>query len=146
MTPDPHLLDVNVLIALVDPMHVHHRRAMAWFTSSGQSSWMTCPTTQNGAIRVISGPKYPQSGVTPSIVIGVVKNLTKVGNHTFVPDNISLLDDTRIHAHGLRQSRQVTDSYLLALAVSAGATLATFDQRINSDAVQHGRNRVFLVP
>jgi len=87
--------------------------------------WMTCPTTQNGAIRIISGTKYPQSDITPSIVIGVIKNLIEVGNHSFVPDRVSLLDETRIVANSLHRSSQVADSYLLALAVSTGAKLAT---------------------
>jgi toxin-antitoxin system PIN domain toxin len=142
----PYLLDVNVLISLVDTMHVHHRRAMHWFTSSGQSNWMTCPTTQNGAIRIISGTKYPQTGITPATVIGVVQNLIQIGNHRFLPDDISLLDNSRFNADGLLRGSQVTDSYLLALAVSAGATLATFDRRMTAAAVRDGQDRVFFIP
>jgi predicted nucleic acid-binding protein len=113
MNPHAYLLDVNVLISLVDPMHVHHRRAMDWFSAPGSSNWLTCPTTQNGTIRISSGPKYSQNGFTPSMVIEVVRNLIDVGNHPFVPDNISLLDANHINAEGLRRGSQVTDSYLL---------------------------------
>ena len=146
MNSRAYLLDVNVLISLVDTMHVHHRRATDWFTASGSSNWLTCPTTQNGAIRIISGTKYPQTGIAPSIVIEVLRNLIDVGNHAFVPDNISLLDDIRIDVSGLRRASQVTDSYLLAIAASVGATLATFDIRIDTGAVREGRDGVFLVP
>lgn len=146
MTSQAYLVDVNVLISLVDPMHLHHRRAMDWLTASGSSNWLTCPTTQNGAIRIISGNRYPQSGISPSMVIDVVRNLIHVGNHSFVPDNISLMDDTHINAERLRRSSQVTDSYLLALAASVSVTLATFDQRIDIAAVRHGQDRLLLIP
>jgi uncharacterized protein len=142
----PYLLDVNVVISLIDPMHVHHRRAMDWFTSSGRSNWMTCPTTQNGAVRIMGNANYPQLDLTPSMVIETLRRLTSVGNHTFVPDNISLLNDGHIDAEGLRRSAQVTDSYLLALAASVDASLATFDRRIDTNAVRLGRDRVFLIP
>ncbi len=95
MNPHAYLLDVNVLILLVDPMHVHHRRAKDWFSASGSWNWLTCPTTQNGTTRIGIGigigPKYSQNGFTPSMVIDV-------GNHSFVPDNIGLLHANHINA------------------------------------------------
>ncbi len=140
----PYLLDVNVLVALVDPLHGHHRRAMTWFTSAGRTNWMTCPTTQNGVIRIVSNPKYSPSTVAPARIIEVLRRLTAVGNHTFIPDSVSLLDGTHVDPEQLRQSKQVTDTYLLALSAAANATLATFDQRISTDAVARGQ--LFLIP
>jgi hypothetical protein len=79
---------------------------MYWLSASGSSNWRTRPTTHNGTIRISSGPKSSQTGFTPSMVIDVVRNLIDVGNHSFVPDNISLLDANHINAEGLRRGSQ----------------------------------------
>jgi predicted nucleic acid-binding protein len=55
------LLDVNVLIALIDPGHVAHDDAHAWFQAEGQAGWSTCPLTENGVVRIVGNPKYPNS-------------------------------------------------------------------------------------
>jgi uncharacterized protein len=38
-----HLLDVNVLVALLDPAHLHHDAAHAWFEVKREGGWATCP-------------------------------------------------------------------------------------------------------
>ena len=60
-----YLLDVNVLIALVDPAHVHHEPAHAWFSQQGSTSWATCPMTENGLLRIVGHPRYPNSPGSP---------------------------------------------------------------------------------
>lgn len=57
------LLDVNVLIALFDPAHIHHGSAHNWFAEIGQSAWATCPVTENGVIRIVGDPRYRNSPV-----------------------------------------------------------------------------------
>jgi len=138
------LLDVNALIALLDPTHAHHDRAHAWFAGPGKDDWISSPTTQNGTVRVVSHPKY--SNAQPvAVVLESLESLTRVGNHRFVPDTVSLLGAGVVRAN-LLSSAQVTDTYLVRLAVSLGARLATFDARIVTTAVHDAEGAVFRIP
>lgn len=132
------LLDVNVLIALIDPAHVHHDRAHDWFTGTGSADWLSCPTTQNGVIRIVSHPRYANAQPSPGPVIESLRSLARTGSHRFVPDDLSLLDDTAVRTGRLLSSAQVTDTYLLARAAALGAVVATFDQRFPTSAVNSG--------
>jgi toxin-antitoxin system PIN domain toxin len=138
-----HLLDVNVVIALIDPLHVHHERAHRWF-SKREGRWHTSPTVQNGVIRVVSNPKYPNSQPAP-VVLASLASLAAHADHVFLPDAVSLLDSS-VHTERLLSSSQVTDTYLLHLAASNDARLATFDTRIVTSAVPSGAEVVFTVP
>lgn len=62
------LLDVNVVIALLDPSHIHHDRAHAWFDSDGKHRWFTCPLVENGVVKIVSHPRYPNPS-SPSTVL-----------------------------------------------------------------------------
>lgn len=140
-----YLLDVNVVIALIDPSHIHHDRAHAWFTTTGSPHWFSCPTTQNGAVRIVSHPRY-SNAQPPPVVVASVRSLTSVGHHRFIPDQISLLDPSHVQPGALQSSGQVTDTYLLALAVDAGASLATFDTRLVTAAVPAGAQHLLSIP
>lgn len=124
------LLDVSVLIALIDPAHTEHLTAHAWFANEYQAGWATCPLTENGALRILSNPKYPNSPGAPAQVLPALHSLLSQPGHVFWPDDISLLSDRLIAQDRLLTSGQLTDSYLLALAVSNGGRLATFDRRL----------------
>lgn len=132
------LLDVNVLIALIDPAHVHHDAAHAWFDASGKNNWATCPLTENGIIRIVSHPKYPNCVGTPAVAIAVITRLRQLPGHDFWPDDISLTDNRHIKSARLLSSAQVTDTYLLALARAHEGQLATFDNRLVADGVHDG--------
>jgi len=132
------LLDVNVLIALIDPAHVQHDRAHDWFAACAQQAWATCPLTENGVLRIVGHPRYPSSPGTPAAVAELIAALRNLPGHEFWPDDISVLDSRRIEAARLLDSAQVTDSYLLALASAHGGRLATFDRRLVTDAVING--------
>ena len=132
------LLDVNVLIALIDPAHVHHDSAHEWFAMEGMQSWASCPMTQNGVLRIVGHSSYPNSPGTPAAVAPLLAGLLALPGHVFWPDDISLLDSAKSDPARLLASSQVADSYLLALAVAHGGQLATFDRRIVADAVHHG--------
>ena len=56
------LLDVNVLVALFDPDHVHHEAAHVWFAATRGAGWATCPLTENGVVRVLSNPSLLHHG------------------------------------------------------------------------------------
>jgi toxin-antitoxin system PIN domain toxin len=131
-----YLLDVNVLLALADPMHVHHEAAHRWFASRESPAWATCPITENGFVRVASHPGYPNRPGDVPVVLSVLRQLCAAQGHQFWSDDVSLPAVLRpgavvTHAH-------VTDVYLLGLAVHRSGQLATFDARIPAAAVQGG--------
>ena len=130
------LLDVNVIIALFDPDHAFHERAHAWWAVNRSSGWASCPLTENGVVRIMSNPHYSaKARFTPSDLIGRLRQFADQTNHEFWPDDISLRDEKRFVAGRLRGSRQLTDLYLLALAVKHHGRLATFDRGIPLSAV-----------
>jgi toxin-antitoxin system PIN domain toxin len=133
-----YLLDVNVLIALIDPAHVRHDDAHHWFAGKGMKAWATCPITENGVLRIVGNSRYPSSPGNPAAVADILLVLRGLGSHAFWPDDISLLDASAADATRLLNSAQVTDSYLLALAKAHGGQLATFDRQLVADAVVGG--------
>jgi uncharacterized protein len=140
-----YLLDVNVLIALIDPTHVSHADAHRRFAQEGSASWATCPITQNGVMRIVSNPRYPNTPGSPAVVAAVLSRLQSLAGHVFWPDDISLLDERRIDAGRLLTAGQVTDSYLLALAVANGGQLASLDRRLSVTSVHGGRSGLRLI-
>jgi len=138
------LLDVNVLIALVDPAHVQHDTAHEWFAAH-QQSWATCPLTENGLLRIVGHARYPNSPGSPSAVAPLLAGLRALPGHVFWPDDISLMDSERFNLARLLTSGQVTDSYLLALACAHGGQLASFDRRLVTAAVRGGSKGLHLI-
>ncbi|MEP6766159.1 MAG: TA system VapC family ribonuclease toxin [Gemmatimonadaceae bacterium] len=129
------LLDVNVLIALLDADHSSHRAAWAWFTEHGNDGWASCPITQNGCIRIISHSGYPNTRSVTEVVERL-RAATAHSAHEFWPDGQSLLDGTVIDPTRVHGPKQLTDVYLLALAVSNEGRLVTFDAGISLSAVK----------
>ena len=137
------LLDVNVLIALLDADHSLHARAMQWFGENARSGWASSPITQNGCIRIMSNPGYP-SALPVRLVMERLGEACASTYHEFWPDDVSLLDarvadPTRIHG-----PRQLTDLYLLSLAVRHGGRLVTFDAAVSVDAVKGAQKKHLL--
>ncbi len=139
------LLDVNVLIALIDPTHVQHDRAHDWFAQKGRRAWATCPLTENGVLRIVGNARYPNSPGSPAAVAEAVAVLRGLGGHEFWPDDVSLFDPNRVDTTRLLNSAQITDSYLLALAGAHQGQLATFDRHVVSDAVIEGRKTLHCI-
>lgn len=139
------LLDVNLLIALIDPAHVGHDAAHRWFETEGAADWATCPLTENGVIRVVGHPKYPNTPGSTAIVIQVVRQLRELPGHHFWPDAISLVGSSHIDPGQVLTSTQVTDTYLLALAVEKGGRLATLDRRLSPKAVKSGKASLHVI-
>lgn len=136
-----HLLDVNVLVALFDPGHIHHDTAHEWFASAGGAAWATCPLTENGFVRVLSNPAYPGRRTTAADAAGRLAQLTARPGHTFWGDEISILDPSRVSVGALTGYREITDAYLLALAVSRSGALATLDGGVRLGAVPGAKPR-----
>lgn len=141
----PWLPDVNVLIALLDPLHVHHDPAHDWFAGRGDAIWATCPLTQNSVLRIIGHPRYPNSPGTPAAVAPSLAALLALPGHAFWPDDLSLLDPQRVDASRLLNASQITDSYLLALAMAHGGKLVTLDRRLVASAVLGGAQALQLI-
>lgn len=139
------LLDVNVLIALMDPVHIAHDAAHRWFDEAGRHEWATCPLTENGVIRIVGHVRYPNSPGSPAEAAKLVARLREHPGHRFWPDDISLVEADRVDAGMLSASHQVTDSYLLALAVAHGGQLATFDRKLSARAVRGGQAALHLI-
>lgn len=139
------LLDVNVLIALIDPAHVQHDRAHDWFAAKGRRGWATCPLTENGVLRIVGHARYPNSPGTPAAVAELLSILRALGGHEFWPDDVTLFDAQRVDSTRLLDSGQVTDTYLLTLALAHGGKLATFDRRMVTDAVLNGAKALHLI-
>lgn len=139
------LLDVNVIIALIDPVHVGHHAAHDWFGREGRGSWATCPVTENGVIRIVGHPKYPNTPGSPAEVAAILSQLRTLPGHEFWPDDISLVGADHIDATQILTPGQVTDSYLLALAVARRGRLATFDRRLSAKAVTGGKGALRLI-
>jgi toxin-antitoxin system PIN domain toxin len=136
------LLDINVLLAALDSDHIDHTRATEWLASEIGDGWASCAITQNGFVRIISQPRYP-SPITPSEAVDLLGRACAEPHHEFWLSDVSVLDERvidRTHLHG---PRQVTDAYLLALAVRYAGRLVTFDDGIPLSAV-HGATRDHL--
>lgn len=138
------LLDINVLIALFDPAHVHHERARAWWVSERRQGWASCPLTQNGFLRVISGPGYPRP-IAIAEAVSILSMQLELPGHEFWTDNVSLLDARLFAADRILGPKQLTDIYLLGLAVKHDGRLATLDRTIPLAAVRDAESRHLAV-
>jgi toxin-antitoxin system PIN domain toxin len=138
------LLDVNVLVALFDGNHSLHASAMRWFDDHGDAGWASCPITQNGCIRVMSQPAYPER-VPVATVVERLRQATAHRAHEFWADDASILDDATVDPTRIHGPAQVTDVYLLALAVARGGRLVTLDQAIPLAAVKGAQKKHLVV-
>jgi toxin-antitoxin system PIN domain toxin len=124
------LLDVNLLIALAWPNHVHNRAALRWFDKNQKSGWATCPLTESGFVRVSSNPRILPEARSPREAIALLRRMVALAGHVFWQDDISIaasdfIDETKLLGH-----RQITDAHLLAVALRHGGRLATLDRGV----------------
>ncbi len=134
------LLDVNVIIALLDPDHAFHERAHDWWAEHMKRGWASCPLTENGVVRIMSNPNYSQeTRFTPADMIGRLRTFVGQTDHEFWPDEISLRDEKIFATERIHSSQQLTDLYLLALAAKHHGRLVTFDQGIPLSAISNAK-------
>lgn len=134
------LLDVNVLISLLDADHIHHRIAVDWMERNAGEGWASCPITQNGCIRIMSQPGYPNS-IPAALVAERLAEAAALPSHVFWSDDVSLLSRGQIDWTRILGARQVTDAYLLTLAVRHDGRFVTFDQAVPMAAVPGADHR-----
>jgi predicted nucleic acid-binding protein len=139
------LPDVNTLLALLDPMHIHHEAAHHWYASQSPLRIMLCSHVENGVIRVASQPKYPNCLGTGAKVREALGNFVRQVKAESCSTEVSLLDDGILLKPELLTPSRVTDLYLLALAAANGVRLATFDKRIPSQAVAGGEEALEII-
>ncbi|WBQ19080.1 TA system VapC family ribonuclease toxin [Sphingobium yanoikuyae] len=140
-----YLLDVNVLVALIDPNHVGHEAAHLWFEAEGSKAWATCPITENGVIRIVGNVRYPSTPGSPAEVASIMAQMCRLPGHSFWAEDISLLNADHVDASQILTSAQVTDTFLLALAVARKGKLATFDRRLTARGVAGGKDAIHLI-
>jgi uncharacterized protein len=138
------LFDVNVLVALLDAGHLHHRVATDWLGRHARQGWASCPLTQNGCVRILSLPAYPNPQ-SPQAVAERLATATADRSHAFLPDSVSLLQPGSVRWDRVLGARQITDVYLLALAVANKARLVSFDRAIPLAAVPAAKPQHLLV-
>ena len=137
------LLDVNVLLALFHEGHVHHDVAHDWFVDQGASGWASCPLTENGLLRILGSPARVKEHLPLRDVSDLLKTFCDHSAHQFWPDDISIRDTDRFNVEAIRGHQQVTDVFLLGLAVKHGGRFVTLDQRVPLAAVK-GATRACL--
>jgi hypothetical protein len=130
----PALLDVNVLIALIDPSHEFHDAAHAWFERNRRFGWATCPITENASLRILGKPGYPYLGLSVAEVRGIVAELCSGAEHLFWADSISVLAGERFDLSGVGP-RGLAGVYLVGIAVANDGRVATFERGIRLESV-----------
>lgn len=142
------LLDVNLLIALAWPNHVHHVPALRWFRGRGDALWATTPVTESGFIRVSCNAATTPAAVAPTAALGLLERMYRLPGHVFLADDVALLvgspPECLLAPQRVVTYRQVTDAHLIALARRHGVRLATFDRGLA--ALVAGSPDVLLVP
>jgi hypothetical protein len=141
----PILLDVNILVALAWPNHVHHSAAHAWFDEVGRSGFATCPVTQSGFVRVSSNSRAIPDARSPREAREILRRITALPGHTFWTDDVVIASSEHIAWERLGSHAQVTDAHLLALALQRGGRLATFDRALADLAPEDSAERVLVL-
>lgn len=126
------LLDANILVALAWPEHEFHERAGRWFARHSRAGWATCPFTQSALVRVLSNPVFSPQALTPQNALAVLETNLKLPGHRFWPADISLSHAASLVGQRLTGHRQITDMYLLGLAIHNRGRLATLDRALKA--------------
>jgi len=131
-----YLLDISTTLALVDSAHELHGPVFDWFQKVGIKGWATCPLVENGFVRIICQPSYPNVTFAVSAAIERLRLLVEnAGVHHRWSDDLHLFDSAVFEPAQLSSHRRITDAYLLALAVKHDGCFVTLDTRINTNGV-----------
>lgn len=143
---NPWLLDVNVLVARFWEPHVFHERVRKWFNSHQHEGWATCPITQLGLVRTLSNPAFDEHAPRPTEALHwLAQTLKDNPHHHFWPDSLPAFAACSDTTGALQGFRQLTDAYLLGLAMQHKAKFITLDKRILAIAPEQSQVRRHLV-
>jgi hypothetical protein len=140
-----YLLDINVLIARVDPAHEHHQRAKNWLDARPDAGLTTCPLTENGFLRIYGHPSYPNGPGSPGVAMEELRMIRSLPTHQFLADTLSMDDPSSFYSLDNIGPRQITDLYLLALAAQHRMAFVTFDKGIPADRVVGGSTALVII-
>jgi toxin-antitoxin system PIN domain toxin len=126
------VLDVNVLAALVWPAHESHNKVQHWFQQHANAGWATCPMTQAALVRIVSNPPFSPNSGSATDAIGLLKTNVEHPSHRFWRDEIGFVEAARPFAARIMGHQQITDAYLLGLAVHTKGKLLTLDRGMRS--------------
>jgi uncharacterized protein len=127
---DGFLLDVNVLIAAIWPTHESHSTVQQWLRRRAHDGWATCPLTQAAFVRIVSNPAFSPNALTPRDALALLEANLRHAAHHFWEDEISFLAAVEPFAERLVGHQQVSDAYLLGLAIHKKGKLATLDKGV----------------
>ena len=139
------LLDLNLLTALLWPAHEHHEAAHRWFHDRSGARWATCPLTQLGFVRLVSNPAFSRDALSPLAAVALLGDNLSHSDHEFWPEDLPLPAAVK-RMEGLQGYRQLTDAYLLALAVKRKGVFATFDRGVRALAANLRDTVLEVVP
>lgn len=141
-----YLLDVNLLVALSWPAHQKHGWAQAWFGKHASEGWATCPFTEAAFVRILSNPAFSADAVAPREATKLLSANVKHPHHRFWADDVAFVDAVEPFTGSLVGHQQVTDAYLLGLAIHKQGALATMDHSIQALLSKEGkRNDVLML-
>jgi toxin-antitoxin system PIN domain toxin len=140
-----HLFDVNFLIALLDRQHMHYEAAHRWVNSVEELRWATCPLTENAFVRITGKPSYPNWLGSTAAALQCLRENCSQTNHTFWPDDISLLQEALWTNQRLISTAHLTDLYLVALAVKHRGKLVSFDRSILAHLIRDGGEALMVL-
>lgn len=102
----------------------------------------TCPLVENGMVRVLNLPGYSKHGpVGFEIVASKLAEICAAVDHVFWPDDVSLRTPGMVKWPRVLGHDQITDLYLMALAVVHDGCLVTLDHRITTTTIFGAANR-----
>jgi uncharacterized protein len=139
------LLDVNVLIALLWPPHEAHQRAQRWFAKNAGQGWATCAMTQAGFVRVVSNPAFSRRVVSPRDALQVLGGSLQHPEHQFWTEDVAVTETLARFGRRLLGHQQITDAYLLGLAIHKKGRLATLDASVSSLLPDQSAARALVV-
>ena len=125
------MLDLNLLLALAWPLHIHHDPAHSRFDREALPGWATCPLTQLGFVRLSSDPAFTSDAVSPTEALTLLQDITAMDGHEFRSNNVDCVSAAFANVMQIAGHRQVTGAYLLSLARKRSGCLATLDRRMS---------------
>ncbi len=129
-TKPKYLLDVNALIALADPDSDDYPAIQRWFDADGNENWGVCPLTEAGFIRVTTNPKYRGPGRTVAQATAILAEFSKTNGYSYWSIRDPWTDLTASFASRIQGHNQITDAYLLGMAIKENGVLVTFDKAV----------------
>lgn len=142
--PRPHLLDVNFLVALAWPNHLAHVRAVSWFLANRETLFATCPMTEAGFVRISMNPLIVTEQISSGAALAMLDTYRTRYKHVFWPDTLTATEALSIFNH-LSGHRQITDAYLLALAIANEGKLVSFDGGFTASAPKEYQKNLIIV-